>query len=110
MRLLDLCSLIRSKNAGPFVLTFDFMCRDTASYEALRGSGVLTPALFAELYGGEAADILVVHHDRAEAVKVSMPRPVRQGDLRDSDSYGGQWYAPLVDLEVPVPVAVSEQA
>ena len=104
MRLLDLCSLIRSKNAGPFVLTFDFMCRDTESYEAVRSSGVLTPELFAELYGGDPAEVLVVHHDRAEAVKVSMPRPVRQGDIRDSDSYGGQWYAPLVDLEVPVPV------
>jgi hypothetical protein len=104
MRLHDLCSLSRSKNAGPFVLTFDFMCRDTASYEALRSSGVLTAELFAELYGGDPAEILVVHHDRAEAVKVSMPRPVRQGDIRDSDSYGGQWYAPLVDLEVPVPV------
>jgi Domain of unknown function (DUF4387) len=34
-------------------------------------------------------------------VKVSFPRPVRQGDLADSDSYGGQLYAPLVDLEIP---------
>jgi len=52
----------------------------------------------------------IAHHDRAEAVKVSMPRPVRQGDIRDADSYGGQWYAPLVDLEVPMPVTASEQA
>jgi hypothetical protein len=103
MRLLDLCSLIRSKNAGPFVLTFDFMCRDTESYETLRTSGVLTPELFAGLYGGDPQDVLVVHHDRAEAVKVSMPRPVRQGHIHDSDSYGGQLYAPLVDLEVLLP-------
>ena len=101
MRLLDLCSLIRSKNAGPFVLTFDFMARDAESYATLRASGILNPRLFAELYGVDANDILVVHHDRAEAVKVSMPRPVRQGDIRDSDSYGGQLYAPLVDLEIP---------
>jgi hypothetical protein len=100
MRLLDLCSLIRSKNAGPFVLTFDFMAKDTDSYETLRGSGLLTAELFADLYGGVPEDVLVVHHDRAEAVKVSMPRPVRQGHIHDSDSYGGQLYAPLVDLEV----------
>ncbi|MEY9895150.1 hypothetical protein ABIA31_008839 [Catenulispora sp. MAP5-51] len=106
MRLLDLCSLIRSKNAGPFVLTFDFMCRDAESYATLRASGVLSPQLFAELYGGDPNDVLVVHHDRAEAVKVSMPRPVRQGGIRDSDSYGGQLYAPLVDLEVPGQQAV----
>jgi hypothetical protein len=43
----------------------------------------------------------VVHHDRAQAVKVSLPRTVRQGDVHDRDSYGGQQYAPLVDLKVP---------
>ncbi|MGW2857846.1 hypothetical protein ACWDAZ_40650 [Streptomyces sp. NPDC001215] len=32
-----------------------------------------------------------------------MPRPVRQGDIHDSDSYGVQQYAPLVDLQVPGP-------
>ncbi|HEV3173788.1 MAG TPA: DUF4387 domain-containing protein [Actinocrinis sp.] len=100
-RLLDLCSLIRSKNAGPFWLTFDFMARDTDSYRKLRGSRALSAGLFAELYGADPAQVLVVHHDGAEAVKVSFPRPVRQGDLADSDSYGGQQYAPLVDLEIP---------
>ena len=100
-RLLDLCSLIRSKNAGPFVLTFDFMCHDQDSYDMLRSSGLLTPALFADLYGADPERVLVVHHDRAQAVKVSLPRPVRQGHIHDSDSYGGQQYAPLVDLEVP---------
>ena len=100
-RLLDLCSLIRSKNAGPFVLTFDFMCHDQADYDRLRKSGVLTPALFADLYGADPEQVLVVHHDRAQAVKVSLPRPIRQGDIHDSDSYGGQQYAPLVDLEIP---------
>lgn len=100
-RLLDLCSLIRSKNAGPFWLTFDFMARDTDSYRTLRDSGALDRELFAKLYGADPAQVLVVHHDRAEAVKVSFPRPVRQGDLADSDSYGGQQYAPLVDLEIP---------
>jgi hypothetical protein len=100
-RLIDLCSLIRSKNAGPFWLTFDFVARDQETYDALRTSGVLTPQLFADLYGADPDAVLLVHHDRAQAVKVSLPRPVRQGDLQDSDTYGGQQYAPLVDLEIP---------
>jgi hypothetical protein len=102
-RLLDLCSLIRSKNAGPFWLTFDFVAKDQATYERLRDSGVLTAPLFAKLYGTDPADVRIVHHDRAQAVKVSFPRPVRQGDLDDSDSYGGQQHAPLIDLAVPAP-------
>jgi hypothetical protein len=100
-RLIDLCSLIRSKNAGPFWLTFDFVARDQGTYARIVNSGLLTPQLFAELYGADLARTLVVHHDRAQAVKVSFPRPVRQGDLADTDSYGGQFYAPLVDLEIP---------
>ena len=98
--LLDLCSLIRSKNAGPFVLPFDFIARDQDSYERLRDSGVLTKKLFADLYGADPEQILLVHHDAAQAVKVSFPRPVRQGSLQDTDSYGGQQYAPLVDLPI----------
>jgi hypothetical protein len=99
--LLDLCSLIRSKNAGPFTLTFDFVARDEASYERLRTSNVLTPRLFAHLYGADPATVFVACHAAAQAIKVSFPRPTRQGALDDPDSYGGQQYAPLVDLPVP---------
>jgi Domain of unknown function (DUF4387) len=100
-RLLELCSLIRSKNAGPFWLTFDVVARDLEAYRRIVASGVLNAGLFARLYGVTSEEILIVHHDHAEAVKVSFPRPVRQGDLADSDSYGGQFYAPLIDLEIP---------
>ncbi|WP_284347742.1 DUF4387 family protein [Streptomyces atroolivaceus] len=45
--LLDYCSLVRSKNAGPFTLTFDFMCHDEQAYEALVATGFLNKQLFA---------------------------------------------------------------
>ncbi|MDH6565502.1 hypothetical protein M2160_000523 [Streptomyces sp. SAI-117] len=98
--LLDYCSLVRSKNAGPFTLTFDFMCHDQAAYDALVASGFLNRELFADLYGTDPADILLVNHPLALAVKVSLPRPTVQGDLRDSDCYAGQQYGPLMDLAV----------
>ncbi|MBE8475430.1 DUF4387 domain-containing protein [Streptomyces justiciae] len=98
--LLDYCSLVRSKNAGPFTLTFDFMCHDQAAYDALVASGFLNRDLFAALYGADPADILLVNHPLALAVKVSLPRPTVQGDLNDSDCYAGQQYAPLMDLAV----------
>ena len=46
-------------------------------------------------------DVQLFHVDNALAIKVSIPRPVFSGDLDDSDVFGGQQYAPLVDLEVP---------
>jgi len=39
--------------------------------------------------------------DNAWAVKASIPRPHVQGGLHDSDSHGGQQYAPLMDIEIP---------
>ena len=36
--LFDLCSLIRSKNAGPFVLTFDVMFSSAENYERAKRS------------------------------------------------------------------------
>ncbi|MGI5405533.1 DUF4387 domain-containing protein [Streptomyces chartreusis] len=98
--LLDFCSLVRSKNAGPFTLTFDFMCHDQAAYDTLVGTGFLNKDLFARLYGVHPADILLVNHPLALAVKVSFPRPEIQGDLRDADCYAGQQYAPLMDLPI----------
>ncbi|MFE2916096.1 DUF4387 domain-containing protein [Kitasatospora indigofera] len=101
--LTDYCSLVRSKNAGPFTLTFDFMCHDQATYDALVATGFLSRGLFASLYNTDPGQILVVNHPHALAVKVSLPRPTVQGDLHDSDCYAGQQYAPLMDMELPAP-------
>jgi hypothetical protein len=99
--LLSYCSLIRSKNAGPFTLTFDLMCKDQERYDALVDSGAVNRELVAQLYGCEPDVVTLVHHPRALAIKISMPRPQVQGDLRDSDCYAGQQYAPLMDLQIP---------
>ena|SRR3990167_4491331 len=97
----QLCSLIRSKNAGPFVLTFDLMFTNAANYERVRRTQPITKALLARLYNQEEADITLVYHDQARAIKASFPRPVFQGELLDSDCYGGQQYVPLMTIAVP---------
>ncbi|MFF9496362.1 DUF4387 domain-containing protein [Streptomyces flaveolus] len=98
--LLDYCSLVRSKNAGPFTLTLDFMCHDQDSYKVLVATGFLNKQLFATLFDTAPDKILLVNHPLALAVKVSLPRPVAQGSLDDTDCYAGQQYAPLMDMEV----------
>lgn len=105
--LLDYCALVRSKNAGPFTITFDFMCHDRETYDALVALDVITAQRFAVLFHTSPHHVLVVAHERALAIKVSLPRPTIQGSLRDADSYAGQQYAPLMSIEVPafVPAA-----
>ncbi len=97
----ELARLIRSKNAGPFTLTFDIMFEDEATYRRVIAAEVVTPQSFAALYRVPVDDVLLVHHDAARAIKVSIPRPVVQGDLDDADCYGGQQFGPLVELAVP---------
>jgi len=97
----DLAKLIRSKNAGPFVLTFDVMFEDDATYRKVIDSQVLSKAGFAALYRVPQGDVLFVEHDAAKAIKISIPRPYVQCDPDDGDAYGGQQHGPLVDLEVP---------
>jgi hypothetical protein len=96
----ELCSLVRSKNAGPFVLTFDLMFSSDDGYSRVKRSNPLTARFIAQLYKLPEAQVRVFLCDSARAIKISIPRPVVQCDPGDGDCYGGQQYAPL--LEVPV--------
>ena len=97
----DLAVLVRSKNAGPFWLTIDIMFDNPDYYRRVRDSEVINRAGIAHMYRRDPADIIVVNHDAALAVKISFPRPQSSGSKLDSDVYGGQQYAPLLGLEVP---------
>jgi hypothetical protein len=100
MTLFDLCSLIRSKNAGPFVLTFDLMFASRKNYELAKRTRAVTRQHFTGLYGVAEEDVTLVYHDAAMAIKASIPRPQVQGSLRDRDCYGGQQYVPLMAIPV----------
>jgi hypothetical protein len=101
MKLVQLTNLIRSKNAGPFSLTFDIMFPDEESYLRVKRSGALNVSMFAKLYGRNPETVRFFECDNALAFKFSIPRPIFQGDLGDGDLHGGQQFMPLVDVEVP---------
>jgi hypothetical protein len=100
MKLAEAASLIRSKNAGPFVLTFDIMFPDDESYLRAKQSGVLTVARFAGLFRCQEKRVQFFECDNARAFKFSIPRPIVQGDLGDGDMHGGQQFIPLMDIEI----------
>ena len=101
MKLSECASLIRSKNAGPFALTFDVMFSSADAYTRVKRSGVLTAERFAAIYRVPVEDVAAFECDQALAFKFSIPRPRVQGDFGDGDMHGGQQYAPLLDVEVP---------
>jgi hypothetical protein len=96
----ELARLIRSKNAGPFTLTFDVMFDSEDAYRKVLASKALTKASFAALYQVPSDEVLFFQHDAAMAIKISIPRPYVQGSRDDGDAYGGQQHALLVDLEI----------
>lgn len=94
--------VIRSKNAGPFEITFDIMFDDPAAYQRVKRSGVIEPGRIAAAYRIPAKDILVCKpFDAALAFKVTIRRQVSSGDIRDTDVYGCQQHVPLTGIEVP---------
>ena len=50
MKLMDLATVIRSKNASPFITTLDLFFEDQENYLKVKSSGVLTETLIADLY------------------------------------------------------------
>jgi hypothetical protein len=101
MKLAELASLIRSKNAGPFILTFDIVFADEDSYLRVKNSGALTIARFAKLFRCPENSVLLFECENARAFKFSIPRPLVQGSLGDGDMHGGQQFIPLMDVEIP---------
>lgn len=100
-KLWQVAKLIRSKNSGPFELTFDVIFKDRATYEKARDAKIINRQWFAKTYQLRPEAVSVIEYDAASAIKVTIPRPVISGDVDDTDVFGGQQYGPLVDLDVP---------
>ena len=99
-RLRDLASMVRSKNAGPFVVTVDLFFPSAEPCRRVLESGVLDPARIGALYGVNPDAVAVCHVPHACAVKITLPRPLPAGDVGDRDVAGGQQFARILDLPV----------
>ncbi|MGO8856568.1 MAG: DUF4387 domain-containing protein [Steroidobacteraceae bacterium] len=101
LRLRDLAVCIRSKNAGPFMLTIDLFFSGPEDCRRVIDAHVLTPESIAAIYRVDAATVKIIYVAQANALKVSLPRARAAGDVGDCDVAGGQQFAPLMDLAVP---------
>jgi hypothetical protein len=104
----QLTKLIRSKNAGPFELTFDIMFKSQEGFERVRKSGALSAETIARLYKVPLEKVRLFVVDKVMAIKITIPRQVFSGDLDDTDVYGGQFHSPLIRLTVPDAAATGD--
>jgi hypothetical protein len=81
MNIRELASVIRTKNAGP---------------------GVITREHVAGLYRVPIEDILSIYHfDEGKCIKINIKRPVPSGDIGDTDVLAMQQHAPLLLIDIP---------
>jgi hypothetical protein len=98
----DLAKVCKSKNAGPFELTIDVVFDNAEMFARVQEIGVLCPALFARLYHVPESHVLFTPYAAAFAFKATLPRLVPAGDFGDTDVYGCQQHAPLLDVDLPI--------
>jgi len=97
----DLATEVRSKNAGPFWITMELFMRDADGYRIAADETFLHEGVVADLYRVDPGSVQIFRIPSLNVVKISYPRPVSQGSLRDRDVHAGQHHVPLAQLVVP---------
>ncbi|KAK0645210.1 hypothetical protein DIS24_g8079 [Lasiodiplodia hormozganensis] len=101
-----LASVLRSKNAGPYEITFDIMFDSESVYNLIRKSGLLSPKTAADALKVPQDDIIWCgFFNPARAFKVTIPRvragkKVAAGSFMEDDAHGSQQHVGLVNLEL----------
>jgi len=100
MRLDAIAKVIRSKNAGPCLLTLDVMLPDEAAFAYVAARLAPLRRLIAQRYGRSENEVAVLPFAPALAVKITLPREIVSGGIGDRDVYGAPQHAPLLDIEL----------
>ena len=102
MKLRQIITSLSSKNAGNFHLTYDIGFPDAATYIRTRDGNVLNAESVAAVFGMDPTDVVsVIAFDPGCVIKINVRRQRASGDPGETDVFGAQQYAPLLDLEVP---------
>ena len=100
MKLIDIAKVIRSKNAGPYELTFDIIFKDNETFEKFKNANILTKEVFAKLYNIKEESILgIIAFAPSNALKITIIRPISSGALGERDVYGAGQHKPLMEFE-----------
>ena len=98
-KLIDIASVIRSKNSGPYELTLDIIFNEYEDFERISQAGFINEDLICKLYSVTPDQIVgIIAFAPAKAIKATIKRPLCSGDLGETDVYGAQQHAPLLDL------------
>lgn len=97
-RLGDIVLKVRSKNAGPFWVTIDVFCGNSANFATVAER--LPNEEIAALFRQDVGAIKRFEIPDLHVIKFSLPRPVVQGDRFDRDMHGAQWAVMLAEHDL----------
>ena len=99
--LTEIARVIRSKNSGPFELTLDIMFTRVEEYTIIKTENLINASVIARLYKIPEREVMdIIYFDPAYAVKVVLKRKIVSGSPGDTDVYGAQQHAPLLELDL----------
>ncbi len=98
MRLGELVTRVRSKNAGPFWQTVDVFCGSRAQFE--RVAAALDTGAVARLYHTPPETLKRFDLPELAVIKFSFPRPVVQGSRADRDMHGAAAAVLLAQMQI----------
>jgi hypothetical protein len=96
----EVCRGVRSKNAGPFWVTFDLFFKDHDTFERYARHETLGPQTFARLFGTDPATVKIFPVESLNMVKISCVRPTPSGSREERDMHSGQMFVSLLDIEL----------
>ncbi len=100
-KLKDLAKTIRSKNAGSYMITLEVLFDDRKVYEKVKKNGSISLEIIASAYGIDTSEVInFMYYDPGMGIKANLRRLSPSGGPGESDIYGCQQYAPLMDLEI----------
>ncbi len=101
IKLIDIAEVIRSKNAGPYELTFDIIFKEWDIFDKVCEKKCINNKWFADIYKIDESKIInIIEFKPAKAIKITIIRPFSSGELDECDVYGAQQHAPLLTASV----------
>uniref|UniRef100_A0A0B7K8D5 Caib baif family enzyme n=1 Tax=Bionectria ochroleuca TaxID=29856 RepID=A0A0B7K8D5_BIOOC len=103
----EVAKVVRSKNSGPYEITFDLLFDSEEEYHSIKKSEILSKKVISDLYSIPEEDVIYAgFFDQARAFKATIPRMAAgkrsvSGAVGDGDVHGSQHYMPLVRLRLP---------
>jgi hypothetical protein len=96
----DVCHHVRSKNAGPYWVTFDLFFKGPEVFAQYADSPALGPDLLQRLFGADPALVKRFSVPSLNVVKISYARAAPQGGEVERDMHCGQQFVRLLDVQL----------